>query len=78
MDRDDALAGRAVWMNEAYASADGLREFYHDIRRPMAGAFSLAGAALGRGLLGGGQVCPWLPLAGSRMEGMVADATCPV
>ena len=32
----------------------------------------------GRGSLGGGRVSLWLPLASSRMEGRVADATCSV
>jgi signal transduction histidine kinase len=32
----------------------------------------------GQGSLGGGRVSLWLPLAESRMEGMAADATCPV
>jgi two-component system sensor histidine kinase QseC len=32
----------------------------------------------GRGSLGGGRVSLWLPLAAARIEGRMADATCPV
>jgi signal transduction histidine kinase len=50
-ERDGGLARgdsyrEQMWMNEASASVDGLREVCHDIRQPIAGVLALAGAAL--------------------------------